>query len=293
VTSSGPYTVNLVAKSAKKQGMAKFWAADFRDLWVDNHIYNGLFPFTVAERILEKKCLSNVDLITTVSDALANKLQKKAKKHIEIIYNGFEEKKNENNNYGKGKKNGTAVRLAYTGTLYPQGQDPTPILEAFAYIKKYHPKIVSKIKLIVAGTGTEIWIHQARKFDILEFLENRGIVSRNESLNIQRMCNALILLDWRDPTKGVVTGKLFEYLIGNSIILVIGGKKGSVIDTIVKKAGRGIHLEGDVKNIAEILINMVNNRDILLSERNEKYIQMFSRKKQALRFLELMYGLQN
>jgi glycosyltransferase involved in cell wall biosynthesis len=288
VSSSGPYTVNLVAEKIKRIGLAKYWVADFRDLWVDNHIYNGLFPFTVIERILEKKCLFKADLITTVSDELANILKRKTKKNIEVIYNGFEENLVENKNNGKGIMDNSIVRLAYTGTIYPQGQDPTPLLKAFAYIKKYYPEIVSKIKLIIAGVGTEIWINQAKRCGVLEFIENKNIVSRNESLKIQKKCNALVLLDWQDPTKGVITGKLFEYLIGSQIILVIGGKKGSVIDTIIKEARRGIHLESEIRDIVKILVNMVNNKNKFVDQRNKKYIETFSRKRQALRLLELI-----
>ncbi len=55
VSTSGPYVVHLIGLRFKKRGLSKFWVADYRDLWTQNHNYPGIFPFTIIEEILEKK----------------------------------------------------------------------------------------------------------------------------------------------------------------------------------------------------------------------------------------------
>ncbi|RDC62971.1 glycosyltransferase family protein [Adhaeribacter pallidiroseus] len=55
VSTHGPYACHLIALKLKRENLTKKWIADFRDLWTDNHIYKGMFPFTLAEKYLEKK----------------------------------------------------------------------------------------------------------------------------------------------------------------------------------------------------------------------------------------------
>src|SRR5436190_19613682 len=131
VSSSGPYTAHLVAMDLRRSGLARRWGADFRDLWTGNHFHCGLLPFTLRERMLESQCLRTADIITTVSDGLATSLRRRTRTPIEIIYNGF------NDDAADGATpcqsifpDDGCLRIVYTGTLYPNGQDPLPLLRA-------------------------------------------------------------------------------------------------------------------------------------------------------------------
>src|SRR5438034_424404 len=83
--SSGPYTAHLLAMQLKRDRIARTWIADFRDLWTANHLYRGLFPFTLRERQLERQCLHAADVITTVSQGLASELRARTSKPVEVI----------------------------------------------------------------------------------------------------------------------------------------------------------------------------------------------------------------
>src|SRR5262245_52843225 len=65
VSSGGPPAAHLVALGIKADSRCGIWAADFRDLWTDNHIYTGLFPFSLIERQRERRVLANVDRLVT------------------------------------------------------------------------------------------------------------------------------------------------------------------------------------------------------------------------------------
>lgn len=77
VSTGGPYAVHNVAYRLKEKRMTSHWIADWRDLWVDNHIYPGLWPLTIVENICERRWMDRADFITTVSDPLAAVLKNK------------------------------------------------------------------------------------------------------------------------------------------------------------------------------------------------------------------------
>src|SRR5262245_13934317 len=86
VGSGGPPAAHLAALGIKQAGRARRWVADFRDLWTDNHIYGGLFPFTLIERRRERRVLAAADRLVTVSPGLADRLRAKSGKPVDVIY---------------------------------------------------------------------------------------------------------------------------------------------------------------------------------------------------------------
>ncbi len=278
VSSSGPPAAHLVARALKRGGVAPRWAADFRDLWTDNHLYRGLFPFTLRERFEEAACLREADLLVTVTEGLADKLAARAGKPVTVIYNGYDSPalRPEPAFPADGR-----VRLVYTGTLYPQGQDPTPLLRALQQL----PNLL----LVVAGPGGEQWRALARRHDILERVEVRGPLPRPEALRLQRDADALVLLDWHDAGQGVLTGKLFEYLRAPGPILVIGGQVDSPVARLVAATGRGLHVGADVERIRAALADLRS----LVGPVNVRLLETLSRPRQSLRLLAQLEGLHN
>ena len=67
ISSYGPPSALVVGHAAAKLFGAT-WVADYRDLWLENHAYAGLWPFTLVERLIETRTVQRrADLITTVS----------------------------------------------------------------------------------------------------------------------------------------------------------------------------------------------------------------------------------
>lgn len=288
VSSSGPYTSHLVALALKRAGHAARWVADFRDLWVDNHLYRGIFPFSVRERMLEQQCLQEADLVVTVSPELARTLQSKTRRAVRVIYNGFDEPAASGTGQGEVFPDDRVARLVYTGTLYEKGQDPTPLLKALARLRRHDPDLASALKLVVAGRGGDQWSRLARAYAVSEFIDVRGIVSRADALGMQRGATGLLLLDWMEPKAGVLTGKVFEYLSAEAPILVVGGDDRSSAGRLVERSGLGVHLATDVARIHEALRALVKAPQCLHREPCRDFISKFSRRRQSLRLLELM-----
>ena len=96
----------------------------------------------------------------------------------------------------------------------------------------------------------------------------------------------LILLDWRDPRHGVMTGKVFEYLVSPAPIWVIGGTLTSPVAQLVAEAGRGVAFAKDVERIRSAIRGLAEGRG-RRCESNREMIASLSRTRQAHNFWRL------
>jgi hypothetical protein len=104
---------------------------------------------------------------------------------------------------------------------------------------------------------------------------------------MQRDASALVLLDWFDPRHGVLTGKVFEYLVSPAPIWVVGGALYSPAAALVKEAGRGFALGRDPERIRAAIRELAAGKGPRL-EPNRAYISGLTRQAQARRFLQLL-----
>jgi hypothetical protein len=291
VSSSGPYTAHLVAMAVRQSGGARQWAADFRDLWTDNHARPGLFPFTIRERLLEDQVLRSAGLVTTVSAGLARTLRSKTAAPVEIVYNGFDEALNLGKSDDRIFPRDDVHRLVYTGTWYPKGQRVEPLFEAWARLKDAAPEVAMSIRLVVAGRDTPAWHRIARGCGLGDQLDAFGEVSQDDALRMQRDADALLLVDWFRAADGVLTGKVFEYLQHTAPILVIAGEPDSPVGTLVERAGRGRHYGQDIDAIAGALRALVTSPATLRRDPDVTFIATLDRTHQAERMLTALERL--
>ena len=297
ISSSGPYTAHLVALALRQGGKAAHWGADFRDLWTQNPRCRGLFPFTIRERALERQCLATADCISTVSKPLAESLRRDARGTVSVIYNGYRQNELETLPTEPFFSNEGMTNLVYTGTVYPGYRDVLPLMEAMSKLKAGHPGIAAKLRLQVAGPLRDHWQRLAQKYDVQDMTQLYGVLPRVDALRMQRDADGLVIIAWRDSGAGVLTSKLFEYLVARAPILVIGAGPDDPIAHVVQKAGRGVAPRtprtprNDIDEIAEVLKTLIENPQSLSTEPDAGYIRQFSRKAQATRLLTMMHKL--
>lgn len=279
VSSGGPPAAHLVALQIKGRNRYPLWAADFRDLWTDNHIYTGLFPFTLLERQRERRILANVDRLVTVSDGLARQLTAKAHKPVEVIYNGYDPETFAELSPEPAFPNDGRIRLVYTGTVYDRGQYINGLCTAVAR----EPGVF----LVVASDRADLWSVAAKRSGLNDRLDFRGTMPREFALRMQRDASALVLLDWYDPRHGVLTGKVFEYLLSPAPIWVVGGALDSPMARLVMQAGRGTSLGRSVERI-QMAIRKIALKGPTQTQPNQSFIAGLTRDAQAARFLRLV-----
>jgi glycosyltransferase involved in cell wall biosynthesis len=287
-SSSGPASSAIVASILQSHAQLP-WVAEFRDLWSDNHVDRRKAFISKIDSYLEYKCLENCSALVTVSDLLKRDLLDRHRKTTYVIYNGYDE-----DDYPPMADLTRKLTLTYTGRIYAGKRDPTVLFKAIATshkTKKINPDI---LQVQFYGSGQEIIKALTKKYGVEHYVYLGGVVSYKESLLRQCESWILLLLEWDNPlAKGVLTGKLFEYLGAKRPILSIGYKEGS-LGKLLTETRTGVVLN-DPKDIEHFLLSCIEK----YSEQdwsigfvpNEEAIAMYSRRNAAEKLSKVFSSL--
>ncbi len=289
VSTAWPYGVHCPAYRLKKSGIATHWIADWRDLWVDNHIYRGLPGFRFVERLMEKRWSQEADAITTVSKPLAEILRRKYGNKVHVIYNGFDPEDFENLPMERVFPTDDTFRIVYTGTIYTGKRDPAPLFKAVGSLlqNKLNPE---GLRIIFCGSNSDV-SDIARKYSVNNIVEYAGFLPREVALRMQRDADALLFLEYEsENVQGILTGKLFEYLFAGPPIIGVGVSDNSSVGQLLKRTGRGICLGINSDIIAEELIRRISEKHASSQKKimNFKSISEYSRKEQSEKMLRIL-----
>jgi len=291
LSSYGPPASHIVGGILSKKNNCK-WVADYRDLWIENHVWVGKWPFTSLEKYLEKRYVGTLaDIITTVSEPLAEVLRKKFPTPVHVIENGFDE---DDYNisfhpyFTEEKK-----RIVYTGAIYPGKQDPSPLFAAITALAHESDMIRGKLddqfEVLFFGSRKEWLINLIREHHVEQWVKYCGLVSRDDALRIQKQADILLFLEWENgAVDGILTGKLFEYLATRKPILGIGVSSKTAPGALMEQAGVGLAVGNDIEKIRHVILNLLEGRIPFRVSPDEDIIARYTRQKQAERLLEIM-----
>jgi glycosyltransferase involved in cell wall biosynthesis len=227
ISTGPPHSMHLIARRLKSHFPQLNWVADFRDPWTEIDFYQELLPGKWADsrhKRLEKAVLSEANTIVTVSAACAEGLSSIVGRNVEMVTNGFifpdfDEKKVELD-----KK----FTIAHFGSM-PYSRNPAALWIALENLLIRLPALREHLEIKLVGSVD---------FKIHEILEEKGLaayvnsissVSHAESLQLQRQTQLLLLIaNNSGNTKGILTGKFFEYLGAKRPILAIGEKESDL-----------------------------------------------------------------
>lgn len=223
LASASPYTSLIIGQSLSKKYSIP-WVAELRDLWADNH-YKPKGNFGAA---LERYTLKNASSIVTVSEPLADKLRTKYKQPVYTIYNAYDEKDYEP--ISRAKKN-DLKKIVYTGSLHSGYQDPSPLFQALLS----QPELKNKYHIHFYGSGMDELKKNVLSLSLEGQVSFHGSISRKKATLVQRQADILLFLPWNDRNqKGILTGKLFEYIGARRPILSIGEIVNDASEIITK-----------------------------------------------------------
>jgi glycosyltransferase involved in cell wall biosynthesis len=234
VTTCPPITCHLIGRQAKSI-LGCPWIADFRDLWTQN-LGDGGPHFLQGG--LEKRTLKYADVLVTVSDPWADRLQSRyPNKKICTIPNGFDP-----DDYSSPAPPLTRdFTISYTGQLYEDQRDPTALFEVLRDLLKEGSISADDLRVRFYGS-LEAWLPALIKKCGLEAVaELHGPTPRKEVMVHQRESQVLLVLPWSDPREtGHHSAKLFEYFAAARPILAVGGSRG-VLTEALEETYAGVH----------------------------------------------------
>lgn len=281
VSTYAPPVAHAIGYAIKKAGATRFWIADYRDLWLEHTIAQGIFPFTLWERYLEARYVSRADLLTIVSEPLAKMLRHKyPHASVEVITNGFDRGELEALSPQRIYTD-EMVRLVYTGSIYPGKRDPTPLFAAVGRLASDArlKSLLDGFEIIFAGSSRENVEKMAREYGVLSWVRHMGVVPREEALRMQRDAHVLIFLEWGGcEIDGILTGKLFEYLCSGTEIWAVGIKPDSAAGQLISSSGAGLVLGDNIDAVVNALKSLLSTRQKKVTSIDAKLLELYDRK---------------
>jgi glycosyltransferase involved in cell wall biosynthesis len=233
VTTSPPNSIHLVGAAVKRATGVR-WVADFRDSLMANphRRYDSL-----AVRLKEQGAAGvarlvarRADAIVAVSEALAEEARAlEPAGRVETIANGCDFDDFSGLEYHPGDR----FRITHTGSFFGK-RDPRPFLEAL------DESGLDAVARFVGGfrAADREWAEDRGLGDRLELHE---YVPRRRALELQRDSEALLLLipDAGGRGKGVLSGKVFEYLAAERPIIAAVPPDGEAAK-LIRETGAGV-----------------------------------------------------
>ncbi|MBL4602877.1 MAG: glycosyltransferase [Emcibacteraceae bacterium] len=252
-----PYTSFVVAHRLAKM-IDIPWVADYRDLWIDASNYQYKTMRGRINKIVEKILLSNCNGLITVTDTWVQNLQKRYEIPVALAMNGFDpddfDEKNKNVLYPD------HLTFLYAGVLYGRRRDPSLLFEALGKLGEQAKEI--KVLFYTPNGGDDFSPHQKAlidKYNLHDQIIANKFIPQKELLDIQLGVDILLLLRWDDPAeRGVIAGKLFEYIGAKKTILSVGSVEGEAAD-IIRDNDFGT-VSNDVDEIVKILQQHLKNK---------------------------------
>jgi glycosyltransferase involved in cell wall biosynthesis len=287
VTTSPPHSTQLIGLKIKKKYEAVNWIADLRDPWTDIYYYKQFYPTNISKKIdqtLEKRVLRKADRIITVGESLKSLFASKEEgieKKMTILSNGFDESD------FKGIKiiKPSRVTLTYVGTL----SDIYPIEGLLSSLKSYRSAGYDFTIRFVGSVSakTKDLINSCLPEAAVEFLP---YVAHSEAIKFMLNSTMLILIiPSHQSNKGIITGKLFEYMASGRPILCLGPVDGDAAKIISNcRSGETFNYDDTLK-----IYDFILNANKYSGSYNNEAVKSFSRFNLTKRFAELLTSGQN
>ena len=238
ISSGPPHSTHLIALSLKKKFQIP-WLSDFRDPWTNIDFYKDLKLTKRADqkhRKLENDVLVQSDIVLTIGRQLSNELKILGAKRVEIIENGFDPQDFlEDKNCELDEK----FSIAHIGSFTPS-RNHMVLWKALSHLVNKKEEFKSKLEIKLIGKVDYSVLQSIKDFGLDNYVKKIDYVPHNEVIKHQKSSKLLLLMVNNTPNaKGIVTGKVFEYMASKRPILAIGPKDGD-LGEILSKTSTGV-----------------------------------------------------
>ena len=278
VTTSPPHSTQLIGlKLQEKLGIR--WVADLRDPWTDIYYYGILGHSLLSkslDRYYEKKVLVHANLVLTVSKQLKKLLIQKSDKiipeKIRLLPNGFDHE-----DFLDVKKSKSELfTICYTGTMSKEYK-PDSFFNLLQELNDKKSNILLRFVGIVSDDIKNLVIQKGIRHEFIPYVEHSDVLKYQVDANL-----LLLVIPDVNHSKGILTGKLFEYLATGNCIFCIGPADGDAAEIINRCASGKTFERDDKQGMSQYLADQIKayEQDKLF-EFNKTEVAKFSRKEQA------------
>ena len=273
ITTGPPHSMHLIGLQLKEQYGLK-WVADFRDPWTSIGYHDKLKlnkSSREKHKQLEKQVLHSADTIIVTSKTTKQEFLQITSQPIKVITNGYD---NELQKVVLDKK----FTLSHIGSLLTD-RNPKNLWKVLGELVNEKEGFKEQLQIQLVGVVGKEVIDTIAEHGLSSYVNTLGYVSHKEVLELQPKSQILLLLEIdAEETKGILPGKLFEYLKAKRPILAIGPKEWEA-SKIVAATNSGVGVSSkDESAIKNVLLEWFDayKKDMLTI--NSSKIEKYSRK---------------
>jgi len=274
ITTGPPHSVHLIGLALKQKTNIK-WIADFRDPWTDIDYFHQL-PLTKKSikkhHSLEEKVLKTADHVIVVGNTMQNNYLK-YNLNTHTITNGFDDFEINQNIHIDNK-----FSLLHIGMLNAD-RNHEMLWEVLSELKQENNDLAKDLEIKLIGKICNEAIEDIDKYGLSDNLNLIDYVKHHEVIKYQKSAQVLLLLINDVPSaKGIITGKIFEYLQANRPILAIAPKNGDLA-TILHETNAGFTIDFNEKSaLKKTILSLYNDYKNSVLEVNSFNIEKYHRK---------------
>ncbi|WP_312999969.1 glycosyl transferase family 1 [Chryseobacterium gleum] len=295
VTSGPPHSLHLIGLGLKNKMPELKWIADFRDPWTEISYYKHLKLTKSSDkkhRQLESAVFRNADITLATSYTDAENFRKAGANAV-CITNGFDEsdsgKKAEGQNSEKANLQiRQAFTLSYIGVL-EQLRNPENLWKALDELIREHAEFAADFKLKFVGRIDDKILQSIENSSLKNHILNLGYLAHGKAVEEMKHSDMLLITNFpNESSRGIIPGKIFEYLASGKQILSFGPDKADVAKILEEtQAGKhfGYQETEMVKKFILEKFNLWKNGDLL---ENTQHIDQFSRKNLTRQLTEIL-----
>ena len=233
ITTGPPHSMHLIGLELKKKLGIK-WISDFRDPWTEIDYFQQL-PLTKKatkkHQDLEQEVLIKSDMVVVVGETMKEKFLQHTKR-IEVLTNGFDTIEDLST-----QKLDEKFSITHVG-LMNSDRNPTILWEVLNEISNTNLNFKNDLRIKLIGKLDDAVIQDLKVFDhntieTIPYLDHKDVGKYQASSQI-----LLLSINEVPSAKGIITGKIFEYLQAKRPILAIGPEDGDAA-MILKNTNAG------------------------------------------------------
>ncbi|MFS4471321.1 glycosyl transferase family 1 [Chryseobacterium sp. T20] len=295
VTSGPPHSLHLIGLGLKSKMPDLKWIADFRDPWTEISYYKHLKLTKSSDkkhRQLESAVFKNADITLATSYTDAENFRKAGANAV-CITNGFDESDSSEKVEGpKGENTNSQIdqsfTLSYIGVL-EQLRNPENLWKALDELVKENPEFAADFKLKFVGRIDDKILQAIENSSLKNHILNLGYLAHGKAVEEMQNSDMLLITNFpNESSKGIIPGKIFEYLASGKQILSFGPDKADVAK-ILEETQAGKHFSyQDTETIKKFILEkfeLWKNGSLL---ENTQHIEQFSRKNLTQQLTEIL-----
>ncbi|MGV8945275.1 MAG: glycosyltransferase family 4 protein [Lutibacter sp.] len=287
ITTGPPHSMHLIGLNLKKELNIK-WIADFRDPWTEIDYFQQL-PLTKKaiekHHFLENEVLKNADAVLVVGKTMREKFNK-FNSNVVTVTNGFD---------GEISEIAFALDSKFTIThigLINADRNPKILWEVLSEMIAENKEFAFDFEMKLIGKTDASVVDEITKNQLSKNVQIVDYMAHDKVVEFQKKSQVLLLLVNNVPSaKGIITGKIFEYLMVKRPILAIAPLNGDVSE-IINETNSGVVIDFEDKIGLKIAILELYAKfkqgDLTIESKN---IAQFHRRELTKKVSELIYKI--